>query len=275
MKKLFGKKNGEEHNFWMSYTDLMSGFLIIFIIASLLAYKGFMDTIGGKSPDEVKEILTRSESIEDTLGILKVQLDECRDRSESIEDTLGILKVQLDEYLQIKAIREAMSELKSDYYYYNVEFQRFEWKKDILFESESSDIPPKDISELKAAGDDIVDLLDMLNQKINKDNVAFKIIIEGRAAQSHETRSNKTRYKLESKSVKVLSYKRALSLYELWSKRGIIKKLNEHENVEIFISGSGLEGKGRYTGYGESGEDKNKRFIIQIVPYLKFKNTEL
>ena len=38
MKHLFGKNNGEEHNFWMSYTDLMSGFLIVFIVAALVFY---------------------------------------------------------------------------------------------------------------------------------------------------------------------------------------------------------------------------------------------
>lgn len=41
MKKLFEKNSGEEHNFWMSYTDLMSGFLIVFIVASIIAM-GYM-----------------------------------------------------------------------------------------------------------------------------------------------------------------------------------------------------------------------------------------
>lgn len=36
MKHLFGKDKGEEHNFWMSYTDLMSGFLIVFIVATMI-----------------------------------------------------------------------------------------------------------------------------------------------------------------------------------------------------------------------------------------------
>lgn len=39
MKRLFKKDHGEEHNFWMSYTDLLSGFLIVFIVASLLYNK--------------------------------------------------------------------------------------------------------------------------------------------------------------------------------------------------------------------------------------------
>lgn len=37
MKKLFKKDSDEEYNFWMSYTDLMSGFFIVFIIASVIA----------------------------------------------------------------------------------------------------------------------------------------------------------------------------------------------------------------------------------------------
>lgn len=36
MKKIFGKNTGDEHNFWMSYTDLLSGFLIVFIIATII-----------------------------------------------------------------------------------------------------------------------------------------------------------------------------------------------------------------------------------------------
>ena len=38
MKYLFrGKKAGGSHDFWMSYTDLMAGFLIIFIIATIIS----------------------------------------------------------------------------------------------------------------------------------------------------------------------------------------------------------------------------------------------
>ena len=43
----------------------------------------------------------------------------------------------------------------------------------------------------------------------------------------------------------------------------------EKINGEVFISGSGFGGQGRYSGYGPDGEDKNKTFIIQIIPYIK------
>ena len=37
MSKLNFKNEGDEHNFWQNYTDLMSGFLVVFIITSLVA----------------------------------------------------------------------------------------------------------------------------------------------------------------------------------------------------------------------------------------------
>ena len=39
--KIFHKDSGEEHNFWMSYTDLMSGFLVVFIIISIVMYQQY------------------------------------------------------------------------------------------------------------------------------------------------------------------------------------------------------------------------------------------
>ena len=60
MKNIFKKKKGEEHDFWMSYTDLMSGFLVIFIIAAIVYYiqnKRILDAFDGRSPQEVTSIL--------------------------------------------------------------------------------------------------------------------------------------------------------------------------------------------------------------------------
>jgi hypothetical protein len=59
MKKLFAKR-GEEHNFWMSYTDLMSGFLIIFIIANIIAHHRY--------------------------GVTKTELDKFKEIQESVEN---------------------------------------------------------------------------------------------------------------------------------------------------------------------------------------------
>jgi len=41
MHRLFKKQTDEEHNFWMSYTDLMSAFLVVFIILSAILYNQY------------------------------------------------------------------------------------------------------------------------------------------------------------------------------------------------------------------------------------------
>ena len=43
MHNFFNRQSDEEHNFWMSYTDLMSGFLIIFIILTAILFNHFTD----------------------------------------------------------------------------------------------------------------------------------------------------------------------------------------------------------------------------------------
>lgn len=41
MKRLFRKKEGGSHDFWMSYTDMMSAFLIVFMIGCIYAFNGY------------------------------------------------------------------------------------------------------------------------------------------------------------------------------------------------------------------------------------------
>ena len=42
-RKIFHRNEDGEHNFWMSYTDLMSGFLVVFIIISAVMYNNYQD----------------------------------------------------------------------------------------------------------------------------------------------------------------------------------------------------------------------------------------
>ena len=57
MKNIFKKNKGEEHDFWMSYTDLMSGFLIVFIIASLVYHSQVSEIEKQLSGYSVEELL--------------------------------------------------------------------------------------------------------------------------------------------------------------------------------------------------------------------------
>ena len=51
MGRIDFKDNGEEHNPYQSYTDLMSGFLIVFIIASVISITGIGAGPNGKGGD--------------------------------------------------------------------------------------------------------------------------------------------------------------------------------------------------------------------------------
>jgi flagellar motor protein MotB len=64
MRKIFNKNRGEEHNFWMSYTDLMSGFLIIFIITNVIAHHRYGVT--KTQLEELKEIQESVKNIDST-----------------------------------------------------------------------------------------------------------------------------------------------------------------------------------------------------------------
>lgn len=79
-------------------------------------------------------------------------------------------------------------------------------------------------------------------------NISFKIIIEGRAAR-HLNKGSKEANEAADRAVwhtmEIRSYERALSLYNLWNQNGIIKSIQEM-NGEVFISGSGFGGQGRY-----------------------------
>ena len=57
MKKLFKKDFGEEHNFWMSYTDLMSGFLVVFIILSAILYNHYNDKVAEAEKEQQADII--------------------------------------------------------------------------------------------------------------------------------------------------------------------------------------------------------------------------
>lgn len=66
MSRISFKEEGEEHNFWQNYTDLMSGFLIVFIITSLIAYgsyKVYVDLYHSKGITEgnINDIVVNAE----------------------------------------------------------------------------------------------------------------------------------------------------------------------------------------------------------------------
>lgn len=233
MSRLSFREDGEEHNFWQNYTDLMSGFLIVFIITSLVAY-----------------------------GSYKVYVDLYHNKGIT-EGNINDIVVNAELYKKIREFQEAQKSINRNYFKYNAQYQRFECTVNVTFAPESPIIPQSSYSKLIEAGKEVEDIIEKFKESAN---VSFKVVIEGRAARPHDTPNPNEAQKAFAAS---LSYNRARNLHLFWTNRGLLRNI-EKENGEVFISGSGYEGKGRYTGYGPNGEDRNKTFIIQIIPYIAY-----
>lgn len=233
MSRISFRDNGEEHNFWQNYTDLMSGFLIVFIISSLVAY-----------------------------GSYKVYVDLYHNAGVT-ESNIHDIVVNAELYKKIKEFQDAQDSLKQKYFKYNKKYKRFECTVDVRFLPNSPVIPTQNYAQLVEAGKEIEKIISNFQ---NSTNISFKVIIEGRAARSHnDPNPNEASRAYAAR----LSYERARNLHLFWKKRGLLTNI-ENENGEVYISGSGFDGKGRYTGYGKNGEDRNKTFIIQIIPYITY-----
>ena len=87
--------------------------------------------------------------------------------------------------------------------------------------------------------------------KENK-NFKYQLVIEGTAART-------TKFNVDDPRMYILSYRRALALYNRWLKYELRKY-----NTEIIIAGSGFNGNNRDTKV----EWNNKRFMIQIIPKI-------
>lgn len=233
MKRISFQEQEDDHNFWQNYTDLMSGFLIVFIIASLTAY-----------------------------GSYKIYVDLYHEKGIT-EGNINDIVVNAELYQKIREFQDAQKSISRKYFTYNETFQRFECTVNVLFAPESPVIPTENYAQLIEAGKEVEDIINKFKESTN---VSFKVIIEGRAARSHQNPNPNESQKAYAAR---LSYERARNLHLLWRNEGLLDNL-EAQNGEVFISGSGFEGKGRYSGFGEEGEDKNKTFIIQIVPYITY-----
>ena len=245
MGRLQFKDNGEEHNSYQSYTDLMSGFLIVFMIASIVAIVIYKNKVSEYQAviDWRKRYEKTVEFIEGNGGI-----------------TSGDIKVTFELSLAIDALRHAQEQINNKYIEYDAEHNMFRVMKYVDFDYQNPKIPEKDKQDLIDIGRSIQGIVAQF-----KDNqyIGFKIIIDGRIGEGEsETIPGSQRN---------LSYNRALNLFNLWVDNNLIYLTYDsaHQSADVMlsdknviVSGSGLGGDGRVPG-------KNRTCVIQIIPYIK------
>jgi len=150
---------------------------------------------------------------------------------------------------KIREIEEAVNKIDAIYFDYNKVHKKHILKIKVNFPKEESDInrisnADSTKTALSKAGKSIQKLLE--DVKKQHPEIQYLLIIEGQASKDPYPRNYE------------LSYKRALSLYNFWTKS---EEIDFGENCEVLISGSGTGGTMR-----ETIEANNQRFLIHIVP---------
>lgn len=169
---------------------------------------------------------------------------------------IGVLKIKEAELERIKEIEKAVNNIDKRYFIYDKENKKHIININFNFASGSYDFftTPKEVRpDFIAAGRAIINLL---NKFPKEQNVKYQIVIEGQASKDgynfDEFRNND-----------VLSFHRAQALLKLWKANGI--NIDEMENCELVIAGSGEKGKPRIK---PDDSRANQRFLISIIPKI-------
>lgn len=167
-------------------------------------------------------------------------------------------KEQLEQILKLEDQFKALSQSSS---------LSYDEKKKIFYAQDFANIeifyPNKDTIKKEYLGivDKVgVDLIDILKNLSTNESFHYQLVIEGYAAIKWDKLKNNT-YNKDDTEMYLLSYRRALALYNHWRKNGLdFRKYN----TEIIIAGSGFNGINR----DQVIEDNNKRFVVQIIPKI-------
>lgn len=182
-------------------------------------------------------------------------------RMVDIENERKATQNQLD---KIKEIEESIKNINDNYFEYDSHFKRHTLKNiSVRFNSYSfniSDIDTEQQKRLLNVGMSIKSFVD--SAIVKNPNVKYLLIIEGQSSKDDY-------YRDEYHNNDVLSYQRALALFQFWNKNSI--KFNP-EFCEAIISGSGQNSSFRIKpeqiviGGDLKGNPANQRFVIHIIP---------
>lgn len=167
--------------------------------------------------------------------------------------------IELDKLKKITKIEEQFAPLKEDNsgFEYLKDCDKYistELKGEEIFEPNKTIVLPQYIEKTLKIGKKIQSFIKQMRDK-NPD-LKYIVVLEGNTANKGDKSIPKDlRYGY------VLSYDRALAVYNLWNKNNINLRMN---NVEVLICGSGFNGLCR-----DTKEENNKRFSVQIIPKVK------
>lgn len=167
----------------------------------------------------------------------------------------GRMEAEAKQLEEIRNVEQALSELDSRYFNYSENNKRYYLNIDINFPANRTSITFIDNEKqelLISAGQELYKTI----EEVIKENpkISYLLVIEG------NTQRNSRNYLDYPDVGYTYSYKRALSLYNLWLNNGINFR-SFGKQCEIIIAGSGYFGQSRDLKV----EENNRRFTIQIT----------
>ena len=261
--KLSVMDNNNNGTFWPSYVDVMTTLFAIMLVLFAVSFSRF-----------------------------KIKEKELTQKVEELRDTETRLQEIVDEYDDILKIYSTVGEIDAtDYFGYNKPYLKHLFQINVEYQTKEYAINRLKLDQIDvtaankkrdsivAAGELIKNTIIELNNSLPdtvENNIKFLVIIEGQSSKipfnEGPWRNNYT-----------LSYLRAQYLNAFWKENGI--DLNSIPRCELLISGSGEEGVPRelpnanelrrlypadkdYYKQWNLIEEKNQRFLINIVPVL-------
>jgi hypothetical protein len=213
--------------FWISFSDLMTSMFFIMLVLFVLAI-GYLK-IKNLENERLIVILKDKEA-----GLIK--------EKERLEKLLNLEK-QFAPLIQ-----------DSSSFYYLPTCKKF-IVKDLMgveiFEPYQFVIKDEFVQKTLEVGEKIRSFLKTL--KSQDPDLSYLLVIEGNMANTFDLKINR-----ENNNGYIISYQRALAVYNLWVENNI--NLRE-PNVEVMLCGSGFNGLCR-----DNVEENNKRFSIQLIP---------
>jgi hypothetical protein len=157
---------------------------------------------------------------------------------------------------EIELVEKTLENLPKSFIY-NSRLRRHELTRQPRFTSKFEHIDPRDYNYLVKAGRELKKAIESIRKK-SKLDIKFTLLIEGMSSTFPYGAKSCLQCKWEDNET--LSYRRALSLVNLWKLAGVNF---DTTYCDLQVAGSGTGGIARYQG-GE--EYKNQRILIQILP---------
>lgn len=222
----------QKDSFWTSYSDLMTSLFFVMLVLFIVCLVKVNNYTRG----------------------LREANEEANARIEEYEKIL-----KLKEQFEVLSNSTTLDYDSDKKMFYAKDFQEKEIFKPFNGTNleEATQIQEEYLPIVQTVGKDIQTILEKLNKN---SQFSYQLVIEGNAAIPWTQLKNKS-YNPDNQTMYLLSYKRALALYEEWRKM----KLDFRKyNTEIIIAGSGFNGNNR----DNKVEDYNKRFVLQIIPKI-------